>query len=175
MGAQASRVDFFVRFAAREVLRLAQAEASAKFGPTYMSTMRSMTRTGLNSRWPFWLLVFGWFCASYPLALVDTLVWLGEARTFSHQQRLETAVARLMAEVDHPSLMANSVSTSSSPAEPARALNVSSKKIELVCEEFAVVLRLDAPAVSLRPAEFCLESAMRGPPPHEPPRRFSAS
>ena len=132
-----------------------------------------MTRDARRSsaRWPLWLLIAAWVCANTPQVAVYTgLAWLAEARSFSHQHRLGTDVAFVLAGKPTPQRIARAVkSAPSRPVAPVPAEAVM-KKIPLAFESVAEVLppalRASCPALV---AWACPES-LRAPPPHGPPR-----
>ena len=123
------------------------------------------------SQWPIWLLVAAWFCANCPPTLIcASLVWLGEARSFTHQQRLKSDIAHLLAGEKPHSLLAHVPSLPVAPDKSALPPLPALKKIELAAEgSFSwIAPRLLAP-VHARSALHAA-SALRAPPPHGPPR-----
>ena len=138
--------------------------------------MPSLRRKSQPSPWPLWLLVLAWFCANCPQTLICTaVVWLGEAHAFSHQQRLTSSVAHLLAGEKPHSLLAHVRSMPSPPAKPTVASSPAFKKIELAAED---TVRWFAP---LPPSKLRLhvpqhaQSALRAPPLHGPPRAAAVS
>ena len=132
--------------------------------------MRAKPRSS-SARWPFWLLVAAWWCANTPQVAVYTgLAWLAEARSFSHQHRLSTDVAFVLAGKSTPPRIARAVkSAPSRPVAPVPAEAVV-KKIPLAFESVAEVL---PPALrATRPAmiAWAFPETFRAPPPHGPPR-----
>ena len=124
-----------------------------------------------TSRWPFRVLIAAWACANTPqIAVYTGLAWLAEARSFSHQHRLSTDVAFVLAGKPTPQRIARAVKSTparSLPPVPAEAVL---KKIPLACEGVAEVL---PPALrASRPAEIAraFPESFRAPPPHGPPR-----
>ncbi|MEO6244097.1 MAG: hypothetical protein ABIQ12_01570, partial [Opitutaceae bacterium] len=78
--------------------------------------MLTSTRSA-SARWPFWLLMVAWGCANTPQVGVYTgLAWLSEARSFSHQHRLSTDVAFVLAGKPTPQRIARAVK--STPVRP---------------------------------------------------------
>lgn len=135
-----------------------------------MSGMFTHRRTQ-SVRWPFWLLIAAWMCANTPQVAVYTgLAWLAEARSFSHQHRLSTDVAFVLAGKPTPQRIARAVK--SAPLRPVAPVPAEAvvKKIPLACESVAEVL---PPALrASRPAEIAwvFPVSLRAPPPHGPPR-----
>ena len=135
-----------------------------------MSGMFTNRRTQ-SVRWPFWLLIAAWLCANTPqIAVYTGLAWLAEARSFSHQHRLSTDVAFVLAGKPTPQRIARAVkSVPPQPLPPVPAEAVL-KKIPLAFESVAEVL---PPALrAIRPAEIAraFPESFRAPPPHGPPR-----
>lgn len=121
--------------------------------------------------WPVWLLVLAWFCANCPQTLIcTTIVWLGEARSFTHQQRLVSEVAHLLVgEKPHSLLSHLSVlppAPAKSPLPPPPAL----KKIELAAEDTLLWVAPTSAAPLRAPEAPPVASALRAPPLHGPPR-----
>jgi hypothetical protein len=131
--------------------------------------MCSLRLDAAKSRWPFWLLLAAWLCASYPLAATYVVVWLGEARTFSHQQRLTADVARLLVGEETPSLLVD-VENEGPAKKPAVPPTSSSKKVELAFEESAQVIEFVEPMQAHFAMLLTWESALSAAPPHGPPR-----
>jgi hypothetical protein len=133
--------------------------------------MRSPHRKNTSASWPFWLLLLAWFCAnSPPAATYAVLTWLGEAHSFSHQQRLKADVARLLAGEDKPDLLATCQEIPVAPSKPVLPAETTLKKIDLAFEE-----AVEAAVPSVRANNFVAstdrwESIRRARPPHEPPR-----
>ena len=126
--------------------------------------------------WPLWLLVLAWFCANSPQTLICTaVVWLGEARSFSHQQRLASEVAHLLVGEKPHSLLAHVHSIPPAPAKPTLPALPTLKKVELAAED---TVRWFAP---LPPSKLRLHvpqhaaSVLRAPPLHGPPRAATVS
>jgi hypothetical protein len=123
------------------------------------------------ARWPFWLLLAAWFCANSPQAATHgVIVWLANARHFSHQQRLSAKVASILAGTEIPATL---VAASPAPERPFTApapAEAGLKKIDL----FVVIT-----SVGISPAEQAdvwADTARMPPPtpwrehPVEPPR-----
>lgn len=146
----------------------------------FLHPISSLSRTTLvmcakphssSPRWPFWLLIAAWGCANTPQVAVYTgLAWLAEAQSFSHQHRLSTDVAFVLAGKPTPQRIARAVkSTPSRPMAPVPAEAVVKKiplAFESVVEVLPPALRASRPALI---AWACPES-LRAPPPHGPPR-----
>jgi hypothetical protein len=138
-----------------------------------MSRLRSQPRP---SRWPIWLLVAAWFCANCPPTLICAgLIWLGEGRSFTHQQRLKSEVAHLLVGEKTHSLLSHVPSFPVAPEKSAPPPLPALKKIELAAEEtlFWIAPRLPAPVHA--GSALHAASALRAPPPHGPPRAEAAS
>ena len=138
--------------------------------------MPSLRRKSPPSPWPLWLLVLAWFCANSPQTLICTaVVWLGEARSFSHQQRLASEVAHLLVGEKPHSLLAHVHSIPPAPAKPTLPALPTLKKVELAAED---TVRWFAP---LPPSKLRLHvpqhaaSVLRAPPLHGPPRAATVS
>ncbi|MFM8336056.1 MAG: hypothetical protein ACKODK_10870 [Opitutaceae bacterium] len=128
------------------------------------------------ARWPFWALLAAWFCANTPaVAVCAVLAWLGEARHFSHQQRLMTDVACLLTGNETPGLGVMAAVKDMTPVQPSPpplgGLEV--KKIDLAVEgsvEVPTVTR--ETRILIRPVVW--SQSWREAPPHEPPRESAA-
>jgi hypothetical protein len=134
--------------------------------------MNSHHRIRRPARWPFWALLAGWVCANAPaIAVCALLTWLGEARHFSHQQRLMSDVACVLTGNATPGsgVMAAVKDMAQPQPSPAVPAGLEVKKIDL-----AVEWSIEVQSVALetdffvRPAGWCQPS--REAPPHEPPR-----
>ncbi len=138
--------------------------------------MPCLRRNHRPAPWPLWLLVLAWFCANSPQTLICTaVVWLGEARSFSHQQRLASEVAHLLVGEKPHSLLAHVRSIPPAPAKPTLPALPTLKKVELAAED---TVRWFAP---LPPSKLRLHvpqhaaSVLRAPPLHGPPRAATVS
>lgn len=133
--------------------------------------MSSLSRNRTTARWPFWLLLAAWFCANSPQAATyAVLTWFGEARHFTHQQRLTAEVAHVLTGEKAPGLLAVLKDAPTRPFAPTVPTEAALKKIELAVEFTAEVL---PPALreKVRVARaMSLPDARREAPPHEPPR-----
>ena len=138
--------------------------------------MPCLRRNHRPAPWPLWLLVLAWFCANSPQTLICTaVVWLGEARSFSHQQRLASEVAHLLVGEKPHSLLAHVHSIPPAPAKPTLPALPTLKKVELAAED---TVRWFAP---LTPSKLRVHvpqhaaSVLRAPPLHGPPRAATVS
>ena len=135
--------------------------------------MSSLSRNRSTARWPFWLLIAAWACANSPQAATYALLtWFGEARHFTHQQRLTGDVAFLLGGDGGQTepMVARSENTSPTTPLPTVPVEAVLKKISLSTEGIAEVL---PPALrARRPWEMSREcrDSLRVAPPHEPPR-----
>ena len=123
------------------------------------------------SPWPVWLLFAAWFCANCPPTLIcASLIWLGEAHSFNHQQRLKSDIAHLLVGEKPHSLLAHAPSLPVAPAKSAQPPPPALKKIELATEDtlFWIALHLAAPLRARSVVQPT--SALRAPPLHGPPR-----
>ena len=133
--------------------------------------MRSLHRKSSAPSWPFWLLLVAWICANSPQAATYAVIaWAGEARAFSHQERLSVELAHLLAGEAAPSSVAPAEHLPLSSSKPAIPTAATLKKIELAVENMV------KPAVPPQLVEGSstfpdrLAGIDRGRPPHEPPR-----
>jgi hypothetical protein len=128
-----------------------------------------------NARWPFWLLLAAWFCANSPQAATyEVIVWFGQARSFSHQERLSSEVASILAggTKSVASLVADRAQSAQQPS-PSLPFNPTLKKIDVLFSDLA---EPSLPPVSDRRASVYLASLPAGlppDPPAEPPRGIS--
>jgi hypothetical protein len=123
------------------------------------------------SPWPVWLLLVAWFCANCPPTLIcASFIWLGEAHTFDHQQRLKSDIAHLLVGEKPHSLLSHVPTLPVAPGKSALPPLPALKKIELAAEDtlFWIAPRLPAPAHAR--SALHAASALRAPPPHGPPR-----
>jgi hypothetical protein len=120
--------------------------------------------------------VAAWFCAHSPQTLIcTTIVWFGEARSFSHQQRLTSSVAHLLVGEKPHSLLAHVRAVPPDPAKPGFPALPALKKIELASED-TVRWLAPLPSSTFRlHAPLHAESALRAPPLHGPPRAAAVS
>jgi hypothetical protein len=124
------------------------------------------------SRWTFWLLIAAWVCANTPQdAAFHLIVWVKNARHFSHQAQLHSEVASILSgkPADAPVSLATATGAEKSPP-PVAPADFAVKKIllSLVVEHLAV-----SPPSSVETwTAICLRSrpAHVADVPHPPPR-----
>jgi hypothetical protein len=124
-----------------------------------------------TSRWPFWMLIAAWVCANMPqVALFALLTWVGEARSFTHQERLSLEVACLLT----GQCESNTVDSTSKLPEPAPVpvipIDLLAKKLDLALEQTSEFLPLAVRLVAPMIDPFSVPDSFRPAPPHEPPR-----
>ena len=112
-----------------------------------------------TARWPFWFLLAAWFCANSPQAATyGLIVWLGEARHFSHQQRLSADVASVLAGHEVRPTLAAAHDLSQQPFALPLPAEATLKKFDLFVSTMGALLppaaRSLAPCetIALRPA-----------------------
>ncbi len=129
-----------------------------------------------SAPWPVWLLVLAWFCANCPPTLIcTTIVWLGEARSFTHQQRLKSDLAHLLSGEKSHSLLSHVPTLPVAPAKSALPPLPSLKKIDLAAEDILGRLAPLPPSPLRASPALLAASALRAPPPHGPPRAVVVS
>lgn len=133
--------------------------------------MRLPARSSTPARWPFWVLLAAWVCANSPqVAVYTALTWLGEARHFTHQQRLTMEVAHVLGGAKLPGLLASMKCAPDRPFAPVVPVEATLKKIELAVERTSEAMPPEVRVqVSLARSSVC-PPARREAPPHEPPR-----
>lgn len=138
--------------------------------------MPCLRRNHRPAPWPLWLLVAAWFCAHSPQTLIcTTIVWFGEARSFSHQQRLMSSVAHLLAGEQPHSLLAHVRAVPPAPTEPSLPALPALEKIDLAADDpMRWFAPLPSSSLRLLPPEHAA-SALRAPPLHGPPRPAAVS
>lgn len=123
-------------------------------------------------RWPFWLLIAAWVCANTPqVAAWHVIVWVKDARHFSHQAQLRGEVAALLSgkSAAEPVSLAAATNTEAPPVPPAPA-DFSIKKIVLcLVAERGGFSPSAAPAVWREP-RFRVGPAHVADVPYPPPR-----
>jgi hypothetical protein len=137
---------------------------------TLVLRMRSPFHSSTSSRWPFWLLALAWVCANCPLVVSYAAVWIGEARSFSHQQRLTADVARVLAGEEPSSMLAAVDNIPVESPKPAVPPTDAVKKIEMATESSLFSVAPMTPDTARLMSVSCLVSALPASPPHEPPR-----
>ncbi|MCX6955563.1 MAG: hypothetical protein NTV51_25735 [Verrucomicrobia bacterium] len=135
--------------------------------------MLPRSRNRNTARWPFWLLIVAWVCANSPQAATYALIsWIGEARHFTHQQRLTAEVAHVLTGAKDPERTVEMTAAAKRPLAPPTPAEATLKKIELAVERTAEVLpptvrgAVRAVRATTLPDERCEA------PPHEPPRAW---
>ena len=135
--------------------------------------MKPSPRLRRPSQWPFWLLIAAWVCANTPaIAVCALLTWLGEARHFSHQQRLMTDVAYVLTGNQPPGLgvMAAVKDLPLPKPLPATTAGAELKKIVLMVERSVEMQTPYALEKDFVIQAITWHEARRAAPPHEPPR-----
>lgn len=121
--------------------------------------------------WPFWLLLAAWFCANSPQAATyEVVVWLGNARHFSHQQRLSADVAFILAGSDAHAVIAAAKAAPARPFAPAVPAEATLKKIDLIVTLSSEWLPATALVRMAGVSELILPVSPWLEPPAEPPR-----
>ncbi|MBC7366330.1 MAG: hypothetical protein H7343_05875 [Undibacterium sp.] len=133
--------------------------------------MKRVSPNRSAARWPFWLLLAAWFCANSPQpATYEMVVWLGNARHFSHQQRLSAEVAFILAGAEAPTATGAAPADAGRPFTPPQPAEATLNKIDLpvvLSPEWApVAVRMPAP----RQIPFAPPIAPWREPPADPPR-----
>lgn len=94
--------------------------------------MRLHRRT--TARWPFWLLIVGWFCANIPAtAPMQVFTWIKGAEHFSHYSTLRESVASMLAgqpRVAAPQLAFSATDSPPHSLPPALPAEVEIRKID---------------------------------------------
>lgn len=133
--------------------------------------MLSSFRHRRSSRWPFWLLLAAWFCANSPQAATyEVIVWLGEARHFSHQQRLTLEVATALGGEQARAAFFTATDSSEKPLAPPIPAEATLKKIELAVHDTSELLPPALRALARTERAILLPDSVRAAPPSEPPR-----
>jgi hypothetical protein len=133
-----------------------------------------MTRLSRNRRsagWPFWVLIAAWFCANTPqVAVYEFVSWAGQARHFSHQQKLQNDVVSALTGDKGPELVAGANKGPSKPFLPVIPTDAVLKKIELAVQPTSEFLPPLACVLPRAEMENVVAGSLRERPPHEPPR-----
>lgn len=124
--------------------------------------------------WPVWLLVFAWLCANCPPELSGSFAhWAGDARTFSHQERLREEVSLVLSGKSiAPS--APAVAAKPTPSRPAVPPVVGEGALKKIHFYPALSVRMLPPAARdfrRGPTDNLLPDPFRTEPPVPPPRR----
>ena len=155
---------------------LPQSHASVRLRGAYHQGMPRVSTSPSSARWPFWLLLGAWLCANSPQAATYAfLSWAAEARSFSHQQRLTTDVAFVLAGENRPAESAVAATAPSAPFAPAIPADAVLKKLDLAVEGTIHVLTFPLRAPEPAPLRLELAGVGRSAPPHEPPRALLVS
>lgn len=138
--------------------------------------MTTSSRHRSAARWPFWLLLAAWVCANSPQAATYALLaWLGEARHFSHQQRLTAEVASLLAGERAPGPGVAMTDAPAKPPAPPLPAEAVLKKLDLAVERTVGPQFRQAAGKICGASGWTMPDPRRAPPPHEPPRaRFQS-
>jgi hypothetical protein len=133
--------------------------------------MVSRAHRPASPRWPFWLLMAAWFCANSPQSLTfEFVVWFGNARHFSHQQRLTSEVASVLAGEHVVHALAVATEAPTQPFTPTVPADATLKKIELAVHRAETVWPPVVATVVQTGHENLLSSRLMEEPLDEPPR-----
>ena len=131
-------------------------------------------RKSTAARWPFWLLIVGWFCTNIPAtAPMQVFAWIKGAEHFSHYGALRNSVASLLVSQPHgvaPQLASAATTTTRHSLPPALPAEVEIKKIyfDPSTESFRLIAAMPSsvrPIIEIHaPAEPVLDV------PYPPPR-----
>jgi hypothetical protein len=84
------------------------------------------------SGWPVWILFAAWLCANSPQDLTFSVMgWVGNARHFSHQERLKSEVAFILSGRKPESVALSVKPAPARPLVPPVVTEVVLKKIDL--------------------------------------------
>lgn len=123
-----------------------------------------------SAGWPFWVLIAAWFCANTPqVAVYEAVSWLGNARHFSHQQRLQIDVVSVLTG-DKAVLHLTAADTPAKPFLPVVPTDAVLKKIELAVQSTSELLPPIACPLARVESKSQVPDSLRDRPPHEPPR-----
>jgi hypothetical protein len=136
--------------------------------------MSPRTHVRITSRWPFWLLLAAWFCANSPQAATyDAIIWLGNARHFSHQQRLTNEVVSILAGEQQSPAVATLGTLRTAPDRPFAppvSPEAALKKIDVLALNLTDPMRLRTQSNLLVEKKNALPAAPWTEPMGEPPR-----
>ncbi len=133
--------------------------------------MSRLSRNRKPSRWPFWLLLVAWFCANSPQAASYRLIaWMGEARHFSHQQRLTLEVATALGGEQARAAFAAVKAAPEKPFAPSIPAEATLKKIELAVQATNELLPPAVRVLVRTERASPVPDSVRAAPPSEPPR-----
>ncbi|HEX2855001.1 MAG TPA: hypothetical protein VHO24_17335 [Opitutaceae bacterium] len=129
------------------------------------------SRKRRSAGWPFWVLIAAWFCANTPqVAVYEFVSWLGSARHFSHQQRLQNDVVSVLTGDDASQLFMEGSEAPATPFLPVVPTDAVLKKIELAVHHTSELLPPPVRALARAESESLVIGALRDRPPLEPPR-----
>lgn len=135
--------------------------------------MRDLRQHSGFGSWPFWLLIVAWFCANIPGRVTsNVMAWVIDAGSISHQQRLETDVARIsLGEQSGEQIeRRDGAREPVRPFGPALPSEAKVKKIELATEGFDGVSPRAERDLQHRQTDCEMNGVRRDRPPHGPPR-----
>jgi hypothetical protein len=141
-----------------------------------ITTEMAKRRRQFFGRWSFWLLLVAWLVANRPQSATYALLeWLGEARSFAHQQRLKADVAAILGgESVRRETRGLTMAAAGEEAPPAPPQDAVLQRIQLWLEPVpAVAPRGTRTLPRVAGRDRCPE-CWRAPPPHEPPRASRA-
>ncbi len=142
-----------------------------EFSHEYSGGMKRRWCTHSNTRWPFWLLIAAWICANSPQAATYAVItWIGEARHFTHQQRLTAEVAQVLTGAKVLEAPAVTVGEPVRPFAPPVPVEATLKKIELSTEGTVELSPLAARKKVRVVRATVWPERRREAPPCEPPR-----
>jgi hypothetical protein len=122
-------------------------------------------------RWPFWALLVAWVCANTPQgAMAVAMVWAGEARAFSHQERLTAGVAELLTGVAMKGVLAKAAELPERPESEQVPADLTWKVAPLEVERTDEFLPPRVREAKERSGDVAEAGVWRAPPPHGPPR-----
>ena len=138
--------------------------------------MSVLNRRTIAPAWPFWLLIMAWFCANSPQsATFAVLAWAGEARSFSHQNRLSQDLVHLLVGEEKAVVVNSAEEAPSPPTAPAIPTAATLKKIELAVEHLARTQVPSQSEIRRTVVSTQVDGLVRSRPPHEPPRAAAVS
>ena len=133
--------------------------------------MLSVPRHLRSARWPFWLLLAAWFCANSPQSATYALVvWMGNARNFSHQQRLTSEVAFILAGKPEASVEAIAEPPPARPQNVPLPADATLKKFDLFVVFSSELIPPSVRAFTRSERPHRPPAAPDREPPSEPPR-----
>lgn len=134
-----------------------------------MSAKRSARRS-IPSSWPIWLLFAAWFCANSPQSVTyDLMLWIRDARHFSHQERLKADVAAILSG-NGGKVASRVVKTPARPPAPPVPAEAMMRKIDWCAPITITSVAPPLPELIL-PSEFVRAPNRARPEPLLPPPR----